>query len=134
MNQDGQAGANAILISGMHRSGTSALTRILNLLGTELGNDLLPPHADNPHGYWESGAAVALNDGAWMQGWRQRAANYVTENFIDSRFCLPSRIRASEEYLRACLAVLRELGIAPHACKMPTTALQTLQCQVYFHD
>jgi hypothetical protein len=37
----------------MHRSGTSALTRVLNLLGVELGADLLPPNPDNLTGFWE---------------------------------------------------------------------------------
>lgn len=44
----------AILVLGMHRSGTSALTRMLNLLGAELSENLLPPAADNPTGFWES--------------------------------------------------------------------------------
>ena len=43
----------AVCILGMHRSGTSALTRLLNLLGVELGNRLLEPSDDNPLGFWE---------------------------------------------------------------------------------
>ena len=31
----------ALLILGMHRSGTSALTRVVNLLGVYLGTDLM---------------------------------------------------------------------------------------------
>jgi glycosyltransferase involved in cell wall biosynthesis/SAM-dependent methyltransferase len=45
-----------ILICGMHRSGTSALARVLKECGAWLGNDddFLPAHAeDNPEGYWE---------------------------------------------------------------------------------
>jgi hypothetical protein len=37
----------------MHRAGTSALTRVINLLGVDLGSDFLEPAADNPAGYWE---------------------------------------------------------------------------------
>jgi GT2 family glycosyltransferase len=37
----------------MHRSGTSALARLLNLFGVKLGNDLLPAAADNELGFWE---------------------------------------------------------------------------------
>jgi len=41
-------------VLGMHRSGTSAVTRAVNLLGASLGDDLMPPQAgDNPRGYWE---------------------------------------------------------------------------------
>src|ERR1019366_7940994 len=47
----------------MHRSGTSAVSRILNLLGADLGpeGDLLTEY-DNPAGHWESKALVACND------------------------------------------------------------------------
>lgn len=38
----------------MHRSGTSALARAVNLLGASLGEALMAPQADdNPLGYWE---------------------------------------------------------------------------------
>jgi hypothetical protein len=43
----------AILIAGMHRSGTSALVRVLNLLGVDLPTTLYPARDDNPLGYWE---------------------------------------------------------------------------------
>jgi GT2 family glycosyltransferase len=38
----------------MHRSGTSPVARICNLLGADLGQDLLPPQSDNETGYWEN--------------------------------------------------------------------------------
>ncbi len=40
-------------ILGMHRSGTSALARVINLLGAQLGQDLLAAAPDNPKGFWE---------------------------------------------------------------------------------
>ncbi len=52
----------AILVLGMHRSGTSALTRVLNLLGAAVGPDLLPPAPDNPTGFWEHRGVNALED------------------------------------------------------------------------
>mgnify|MGYP001037718924 FL=1 len=52
----------ALLIFGMHRSGTSAAARVVNLLGAELGNDLVPPGPDNPGGFWEHAEAVRIND------------------------------------------------------------------------
>jgi glycosyltransferase involved in cell wall biosynthesis len=51
-----------LLILGMHRSGTSAATRVANLLGAELGNTLVHPGADNPEGFWEHAEVVAIND------------------------------------------------------------------------
>jgi len=40
-------GYRAIIVLGMHRSGTSALTGVLNLLGIGMGNKLLPKHITN---------------------------------------------------------------------------------------
>lgn len=52
----------AVLVLGMHRSGTSALTRVLNLLGVELGDDLLPAASgNNETGFWEHQAVVDLH-------------------------------------------------------------------------
>jgi hypothetical protein len=48
----------------MHRSGTSAITRTLNLCGVYLGppQHLLGPAPDNPKGFWEHRGVVELND------------------------------------------------------------------------
>lgn len=52
----------AILVTGMHRSGTSATAGALCAAGVELGDNLLPPGSDNPKGYFESERAVAINE------------------------------------------------------------------------
>jgi len=54
----------AICILGMHRSGTSVITRCVNLLGISLGNPdrMLPPRFDNPDGFWEHADIVRLHD------------------------------------------------------------------------
>lgn len=52
----------ALVVTGMHRSGTSATTRALSLLGAALPRNLMQPQADNQKGFWESDIAVALND------------------------------------------------------------------------
>src|SRR5262245_46898121 len=45
----------AIIVAGMHRSGTSAVTRVLSLLGAELPRNLMEPvESDNALGFWES--------------------------------------------------------------------------------
>ena len=76
-----------ICIAGMHRSGTSMLTRLLHLCGLDLGpaDRLLQPAPDNPEGFWESLPFVELNKqllatlgGAWhtppllTPGWERR--------------------------------------------------------------
>jgi hypothetical protein len=88
------AATTAILVLGMHRSGTSAVTRMLNLRGAELGRDLLPPKEDNERGFWENRAILELHEALlaglglrWLDlvdlpaGWQQAAAarRFVTE-------------------------------------------------------
>jgi glycosyltransferase involved in cell wall biosynthesis len=51
-----------VLVLGMHRSGTSALTKSLELLGVNLGTELHQPRYDNPKGFWEDKDCVAIND------------------------------------------------------------------------
>jgi hypothetical protein len=46
----------------MHRSGSSAITRVLNLLGAALPEELIEAGDGNAVGHWESVAAVMLND------------------------------------------------------------------------
>ncbi|HEX5952852.1 MAG TPA: hypothetical protein VFY94_06735 [Rhodanobacteraceae bacterium] len=56
------ATSTAILVVGMHRSGTSAATRVLNLLGVELGGNLLDPGPGNRLGHWEHREVVAIHE------------------------------------------------------------------------
>jgi len=66
-----------ICVLGMHRSGTSLLTKILNLTGVDLGQHTrltTEPVADNPKGYWEHSALTGISDaiikrygGTWDQ-------------------------------------------------------------------
>jgi hypothetical protein len=97
----------AILILGMHRSGTSALTRVLNLCGVDLGTRLMPPATgNNENGFWEHLDAVDMHERLLLQlgrswsdarslpaGWlqspaaaqvEQRIAALVAGEFADS--------------------------------------------------
>lgn len=62
---DREAGADdhiALVIAGMHRSGTSALARTLSLLGCDLPKILVPASRGNDAGHWEPWPVVSLND------------------------------------------------------------------------
>jgi hypothetical protein len=50
-----------IVVLGMHRSGTSAITRSLQVMGVELGDKFLPPQEDNITGFWEDADINAIN-------------------------------------------------------------------------
>jgi hypothetical protein len=54
--------SRAVLILGMHRSGTSALARGVQMLGVYLGNNFLSPRLDNPTGYWEDKNICQFNE------------------------------------------------------------------------
>ena len=58
-----QAGGRAgILVLGMHRSGTSAITRVINLLGAKLPERLMGAAESNQRGHWEPASLVAAHD------------------------------------------------------------------------
>jgi hypothetical protein len=51
-----------VLVAGMHRSGTSAITRVINLLGADISGDLVPAIPDqNDRGFWESTAIIRIH-------------------------------------------------------------------------
>jgi hypothetical protein len=69
-------GPQAVCVLGMHRSGTSLISRLLNLLGVYLGPEerLLRANRFNPKGFWEYQPIVELNDtilsrlgGSWRE-------------------------------------------------------------------
>jgi hypothetical protein len=96
---------NVVCVIGMHRSGTSLVSGVLNLLGADLGpsDRLMGPKDDNPSGFWENLDIAQINDdllaalgGSWMDprirpdGWhtdpslaplRDRAAAVIAEDF-----------------------------------------------------
>jgi hypothetical protein len=52
----------ALLVMGVGRSGTSALTRVLGLLGAALPQNLLDAGQGNERGHWEPNRIVEMND------------------------------------------------------------------------
>ncbi len=89
------------LVLGMHRSGTSAVTRLLALAGCGLPKDLVPADDHNARGYFEPWRVAVFNSerlraagGAWDdpfgfpyrplpddETWRAQAATLLTEQF-----------------------------------------------------
>src|SRR3989337_2351739 len=58
MNQNDK---RLVVVLGMHRSGTSVITRALQVLDVELGDKFVPSQDDNITGYWEDMDLNALN-------------------------------------------------------------------------
>lgn len=57
-----QPNSRAVVVLGMHRSGTSAVARGLQALSVYLGDNFLDAQPENPTGYWEDKSIVELND------------------------------------------------------------------------
>ena len=132
-SRDG-GGRQAILIVGMHRSGTSAVTRVLNLLGVPLPPKLVGSFAGNELGHWEPAELPALHDRMLRdagsnvngvlgidRGWfgsraardaADEVAAYLTETFPEAPlFALKDPRMAL--FVPVWRRALHQLGIAP---------------------
>ena len=72
--------AAGLLVLGMHRSGTSALARVLDLCGANIGVRIIDRSAGNEAGHWEDAFAVETHE--------QLLAAYGAN--WDTPLCLPS--------------------------------------------
>lgn len=105
--RQGEAGPKvAIVVLGMHRSGTSAMCRTLNLAGAMLPENLRPPKlGNNDRGFWEPEEVIQLNEHLL-----QRAG--ATWDKPGAPAALQGQER--ESFMRAALNMLKsEYGQAP---------------------
>lgn len=112
-----------LLILGMHRSGTSAMTRVTSLLGADLPQTLLDGTganlASNPKGHWESEPLVRLNDEILTSaGISWRSPEAVSDEWYRSPRFEQFRDRAQtvveNEYGNSPLFVFKD----PRLCKL----------------
>lgn len=61
-NPSNSQAPKGLLVLGMHRSGTSALTRVLNLLGADLCKTLWQGNEANRKGFWEDPRIFGIHD------------------------------------------------------------------------
>ena len=77
-------GYRCILVVGSHRSGTSALTRCLAILGMRLPTNILDASLTNETGHWEPRRLTELHDqmfdeiGSAWNDWRYFSLNKLT--------------------------------------------------------
>ena len=126
MGQPGQQ-RTAILVLGMHRSGTSALARLTGYLGAALPVDAIEAHADNARGYWESAAIVKADD----QLLRVARSSWFDPRPLDLSRLEPSALRSRKD--RIWEAVTAAFGDAPliaikdpRQCRFVPTIVETL--------
>ena len=141
----------AVMIVAMHRSGTSALSRALNLLGGDMPPRLIEADQWNAAGYWESKPIKDLNEemlvsggGEWsewlefnpdwfkssaMQRFRDRAIELVGSEFTDSPLFIfkDPRLSILMPFWRS---IFDELGIdqvAIHPLRNPVEVARSLE-------
>src|SRR5262249_27763677 len=109
----------AIVIAGMHRSGTSAVTRVLNLLGAALPKHLMATSEFNETGYWESIPVMELHDailnsmGLVWHDWRSIEKSWFSSTAAKSFQARLAKL-ICEEYGGARLFVVKD----PRLCRL----------------
>ncbi|RWL44467.1 MAG: glycosyltransferase [Mesorhizobium sp.] len=112
-----RAKRTCIMVLGMHRSGTSALTRAISLLGAELPKNLLGANPSNPTGHWEPSRLLDLHekmlaeaDSSW-DDWRSFEQSALGASRLRSYKAEIAKL-IDEEFGRAPLFLLKEPRIS----------------------
>lgn len=122
----------ALVVLGMHRSGTSSVAGVLVKLGASAPKTLMPANPSNEHGFFESVAMMQVNDeilasaGSSWHDWRA---------FDNAWFAGPTA-QAFEK--KAAEVVLSEFGASslvvikdPRICRMAPFWFKVLNCAGY---
>ena len=81
--------AQALLVLGMHRCGTSALTRVFSLLGADLPKNMLGANPTNETGHWESLDLITIHDdllasaGSRWDDWRAFNPDWIQSGIAE---------------------------------------------------
>lgn len=106
-----------IVVSGLPRSGTSMMMRMLERGGLEVVTDTMrPPDDSNPLGYYEDQRVKRLRDGdhAWLEGASGKAVKVVTPllEYLPARhgYSVLFMVRSIEEILASQRQMLLRTG------------------------
>lgn len=117
-----------VLVLGMHRSGTSALTRVLNLVGCDLPKTVMPAHPTNETGHWEPTPIAELNDriltsaGSKWDDWLEFSSNQPN-TAQGEKFREEATATLEKEFGDSQLFVLKD----PRICRLAPFWIGTLQ-------
>jgi hypothetical protein len=117
----------AILVLGMHRSGTSCLAHLLNLLGAKLPERLVGPGYGNLLGHWEPARLMEINDeilGAIGRSWHDPRP--IPSSWFRSKaaYAFHERLSAAiaSGYGNAHLFLIKD----PRICRLATLYIEVL--------
>ncbi len=114
-----QAKRICVVIAGMHRSGTSALTRVLNIVGCDLPKTVMGENEFNRTGHWESDELVVLNDailksaGSNWYDWTSFNHDWY-KSLKGEEFLWRAQEKFSQEYGDSALSVMKD----PRICRI----------------
>jgi hypothetical protein len=116
-----------LVVLGMHRSGTSALTRVVNILGAALPRHVKGAELGNEAGHWEPEKLVEFHDEVLAEldsAWDDWAALDVSRLTVRRREEIKARIAEiiSDEYGSASLMVVKD----PRICRFAPLFLEAL--------
>ncbi len=118
-HSSGAAARQAVVVLGMHRSGTSALAGLLARLGCALPEQIMPANEFNPKGFYESIGAYNLNDallrleGALWSDWQPLALDWLETEVGRRELARGAEVLAAE-FGTAPLFVLKD----PRVCRL----------------
>lgn len=119
-----------LLVLGSHRSGTSAITRVLNYLGCDLPKTLVDADASNEAGHWEPASICKLNDallesaGTNWHDFRNFSPGW-TDSPKHHEFSEKARSALRAEYDASYFFVLKD----PRICRATRFWIETLQAE-----
>ena len=111
--------SQAVVVAGMHRSGTSAVTQVLAGLGCALPKTLMEGDSHNEGGYWESPKIADLNDailasaGSSWDDWEKMDPAWY-ESSVAERFYTQAVATLVDQFGESPLFVLKD----PRICRL----------------
>lgn len=119
-----------VLVLGMHRSGTSAMSGVLAKLGCALPTDLMGAGAGNEKGHWEPQGIVSLNDellasaGSHWEDWAPFNPDWYTSPIYPT-FLDRARQRLRESFGSEPLFVLKD----PRICRLTPFWISAIEAE-----
>ena len=115
-------GGQAVVVAGMHRSGTSMVGGMLARCGVDMGSRLVPADDANARGYFEDADIVAFHGRMFCQLLGERAAGHVDWGWCEDATIDDAALRAFEPEARSLVGA-RAAGAGVWGFKDPRASV-----------